>query len=226
MAGPSPRAGAFTLIELLIAIAILGVGIAMAAAMLPAGILANQHSSKDLMGTLICQNGLAIAKATLTHSISPSHEPVGNGPDLVDITDKIADADNTHYPVGTEDKSGFKLLGRRIGDNENIYQLAAVSYTRTTAGGAVTLQRVGTTAIDVDAKTVTFSNMNWVQAGTPVIVASTGSFARVLKMLDANTAQLDVALRGSDGDDVWVIHEDGAARSPGLTALTTITPLN
>lgn len=219
LAGPGAHAGAgaFTLMELLIAIAILAVGLAMAGAMLPAGIVANQYSAKDLTGTMICQNGLAIARARLADGLTISTT-------LDDSFTNTISANDQHYLIGVDDSSGYKLLVRRVVVGQNLYQLVAVSYAKT-AGGTVTLKKPKITAIDANDRTVTFNSTTYVQVGSPVVVAANGSFARILK-LDGDTATLDVALRATSGDDVWVIYEAGAARSPGLTALGTITPLN
>lgn len=53
----------FTLAEVLIAIGIMAAGLTMAAAMFPAGIRENGRSSKNIIGTIIATNGLAVVQA-------------------------------------------------------------------------------------------------------------------------------------------------------------------
>jgi len=130
-------------VELLFAIFILGVGLAMGAALFPAGIIANRDSDRDLRGMLICQNGLAIAKARLTHG------DVTDDTDLVPHT-RFADTDaipdeDFQYPAGSGSKRGFLLLARRMAPNENDYQLVIVSYDKTNAGHTAEALRVNCT---------------------------------------------------------------------------------
>jgi len=53
----------FSLTELMISIGILAVGLVMAGALFPAAIKANSQSVSDVLGSIICENGLAITKA-------------------------------------------------------------------------------------------------------------------------------------------------------------------
>ena len=61
------RAG-FSLIELLISMGILVVGLVMAGTLFPAAIKQTSRSVDDTIGTIICQNALAVAKAKLTYN--------------------------------------------------------------------------------------------------------------------------------------------------------------
>ena len=65
------RAG-FSLIELLISMGILVVGLVMAGTLFPAAIKQTGRSVDDTIGTIICQNALAVAKAKLTHTTGPN----------------------------------------------------------------------------------------------------------------------------------------------------------
>ncbi len=61
------RAG-FSLIELLISMGIMVVGLVMAGTLFPAAIKQTSRSVDDTIGTIICQNALAVAMAKLTHT--------------------------------------------------------------------------------------------------------------------------------------------------------------
>jgi prepilin-type N-terminal cleavage/methylation domain-containing protein len=60
----------YSLIELMIAIGIMGVGLVMAAALFPAGIRETELSRNDTLGTMIADNGVALLKAKLRHPVS------------------------------------------------------------------------------------------------------------------------------------------------------------
>lgn len=61
------RAG-FSLIELLVSMGIMVIGLVMAGTLFPAAIKQTSRSTDDTIGTIICQNALAVAKARLTHT--------------------------------------------------------------------------------------------------------------------------------------------------------------
>ncbi len=70
----SQHSRAFTLAELMIAIGIMGIGLVMVMALFPAALKENASSVHDVMGSLICKNAIAIAKAQLHKDaiVSPS----------------------------------------------------------------------------------------------------------------------------------------------------------
>lgn len=57
----------FTLMEILIALAIFGAGLVMAACLFPAGVSEHQKAVDYTVGTLLCNNGVALARAQLQH---------------------------------------------------------------------------------------------------------------------------------------------------------------
>lgn len=65
-AGRAPRAG-FTLMEILIALSIFGAGLVMAASLFPAGVSEHQKAVEHTLGTIMCGNGVAIARTQLQH---------------------------------------------------------------------------------------------------------------------------------------------------------------
>jgi prepilin-type N-terminal cleavage/methylation domain-containing protein len=62
------RGAGFTLMELMIAIGIMGVGLSMVMCLFPAALKEAGSSIQDTMGGMICKNAIAIAKAKLLHS--------------------------------------------------------------------------------------------------------------------------------------------------------------
>ncbi len=57
----------FSLTEVMIALGILAVGLAMVGAAFPAALLENKKSVENTMGALICDNGAAVCLSTLSH---------------------------------------------------------------------------------------------------------------------------------------------------------------
>lgn len=70
---PSPhkRGRGFSLVEVLLAIGIMGVGLAMVAAVFPVAMKETQDSSNTSLGTIICSNGLATAKTMMGSAVVP-----------------------------------------------------------------------------------------------------------------------------------------------------------
>ena len=65
---PQRRRAGFSLIELLVSMGIMVIGLVMAGTLFPAAIKQTSRSTDDTIGTIICQNALAVAKARLTHA--------------------------------------------------------------------------------------------------------------------------------------------------------------
>ncbi len=103
---------AFTLVEVLIAIAILGVGITMAAALFPTAIKQNQRSANDTIGMIVAKNALAVVKARLTAGDLNSAgindtelKSLGNGTGA-EYLGVLSDLELT-YPVPREPRASF-----------------------------------------------------------------------------------------------------------------------
>ena len=159
----SPRASrAFTLVELLIAIAILGVGITMAAALFPTAIKQNERSANDTIGMIVAKNALAVAKAKVTvadpnvATIGDNFQDIGAGG-----LELLTEADLT-YPVprqpaedfdggpgepndwnDTQDRPlalrGAVVLGRRFDPSRNDFQLVIVSFAKQHSANTIEL---------------------------------------------------------------------------------------
>jgi len=211
----------------LIAIGILGTGLAMVAAVFPAGAQQALDARSDAMASLICQNALALTKLKVKHSTTTPpfattlSKPPGGwlGSDVV------------YYPQGTADTTrGMMVLGRQIASGKNDYQLVLLAFEKHVAGSTTCVEIANCTIAAHDSTSqVTFpsgTNMSNVQIGSPVIVASDGSYATIVAKDDsARTAILSHSLEANTGISVHVVREVGAAESPCLGILVTRTSL-
>ena len=210
----------FTLAELLIAIGILGVGLTMSAALFPAGLEANKNSVNDLTGTLLCQNGLAVASVTLTRTVRQDGW-------VEDCTTRLHAAD---HPSGD---MGIMLFARTVDfvnapEHANDYELFAVSYRKHPDGGAVTVKgTIGT--IGADGK-VTFqaAYTPYVQAGSVVLLRNPGlgAASRVVKLDgDVDTVEPPLPLVPSGTTRMFVLYQEGVPTSPTMAVMSVRTSL-
>ena len=222
---------AFTLVEVLIAIGILGVGITMAAALFPTAIKQNQRSANDTIGMIVAKNALAVVKARLTAATAVSI----SSPTLEPVTE-LTEADLT-YPVPREPRLNFPgdwdgvplrpvalrgavVLGRQIA-GVNDFQLVIVSFAK--QHSANTIEAVG----PVNATIVQQPTWDWaelrvtgsaderasLQRGGVVIFGDDGAFARIravqpgsgVAVLDRKFDNDDLA--GLNAQDIWLIVE-------------------
>lgn len=132
--GPRARRAGFSLVELILALGVLAIGMAMAAALFPAAIKLNEQSTRDSVGTIIAQNGLAIARAVLTRGDFNSTDP--NYPDLLllrPLDGAAAFQTNPNLLLYQGDPNdgpttrGFLVLGRSLG---TVRQVVIVSYDK------------------------------------------------------------------------------------------------
>ena len=229
LAPRSLRPAGFSLAELLIAIAILGVGLAMAAALFPAGILATQNSANDILGTIICQNGQAVAKGLLLYSdVSERTNLSFTSLNDCKALNVIPEADWL-YPSAPNStlKRGFFLLARQVTTHLNDYQLVIISYRQITVAGTPTLFSTTAYAVAGNTKKLTFlpvpTNVKWM--GSPVIIAATGEHSKIVEW-DGTTATLNSDFSEANGKTVWLVYETGTTPiSPAMTVLVTRTNL-
>ena len=141
---PAQRQAGFTLVEVLIAVALAGVALTMAAAMFPAAIKENANSYNDSVGVMIARNGLTIARSVLDEGDVTSatldiivdeikcEDTKPNPPDPFDPND-------LHYPMGVDETrlqigdrvKGTIILGRQIGpDATRTHELTSIAYSR------------------------------------------------------------------------------------------------
>jgi len=217
------RHGGFTLAEILIAIGILTIGLAMVASVFPAAVNFSNASLGDLVGDMIARNGLAVAQAVLQSG------DISSGA-LVVLADEanttLLSAASQHYPQGTASCTrGFVLLGRTT--TPNAVQLIAVAYQKRDAAHTVTAQTVtGTTSDYGDASQFLVSaGWTYVRSGSPILHKSTGQWARIVGTRtegSSNYALLDRRVSWGSAQEAFVIVESSeAAISPALAVLST-----
>lgn len=193
----------FSLTELMISIGVLAVGLTMSASLFPAALQANRDSVRSVLGSIICQNGLAVTKARWS---ALTDQEFANSPGLQAFRDAsalydeelevLADdgvgrpnfltaADRT-YPFDDPDSPyGFVVMMRPMDEDADVetfegYQIVVTSYRRNLSNGQVICYRV-TGSVNVDDKVFTSwrGNDGLVRAGTPVIDSKSGRFATV-----------------------------------------------
>jgi len=200
---------AFSLAELMISIGILAVGLTMAGALFPAALQASRESLKDVLGSIICENGLAVAKARWA-SLTDD-EFLADGGALAKFRDAtirqeelkvLADDGDDHpdfltsaelvYPLGDETSMlGFVLMMRPLDDDDDMgtfegYQLVATSYRRSLpppfyASGPHGLVVCRTISGSVSGGMVNSyrAGDGLLRSGSPIIERASGAFATV-----------------------------------------------
>ncbi len=213
---------------------ILGVGLAMAAALFPAGIKANENSTRDTIGTIICKNGITIARAMLVDG------DVTDEITLIDCSSEITDQDNLKYPIGADDtRRGFLILARRAADvTANDYQLVVVSYVKSDVDNDVEALDLTSSGYSINAGQTTFylSAVTEISTadrtkivGSPLI-ASDGKYATIIE-IDGTKAVLDHPVDEDNPSDIsFVIVETDSGdiagvASPAMTVMVTRTAL-
>jgi prepilin-type N-terminal cleavage/methylation domain-containing protein len=184
------RGGGFSLVEIIIALAIFGVGAAMIMAVFPVAIQTNMESAADVVGTIICDNALAILKAEANRA-DISSTTFGTNPVPVGGAD-------CRYPLGDANASrGFLALGRRISNNPSLNdcQFVIISYRKKNpTNDKVQVRDLGLVTYDPNSTEINIppGKINDVTLNSPVIDASTGAYAKVVSMdRNAKTATLD-----------------------------------
>ena len=214
----SRRAGAgFSLVEMLLAIGILGACLAMTASLFPPAVKQAADSQRNVLGTIICQNALGVCKAKLAHS------NIGAGSLLAPLASPKLTTDDKKY--AGKDDIGFEAFARQAKTGENDYQLLIVAW-RKQAGGNVDVQTIAGAAVansgDTSELTVPSGSL---QLGCPVFNPATGEFAKIVAVTSGTTALLDHRILAFSGQTVYLLWENGAAFSPALSVLATRTAL-
>jgi len=231
--GSSARASGFTLAELLISIGILGVGLTMSAALFPAGLEANKHSADDLVGTIICQNGLAMAKARVT----TLHVPTTDCVELHEIGTLFSPAE-LKYPSGSDGNTAFFVLGRQIMTGKNEYDLTVIAYERHPDGGAVVMKDAdGNAYTSAGAGQFSFKNGEaYAEVGRTIVITGTtvssspvalnSGSARIVSMT-GNVATLDKLLCSTNARNlrVKIVYQEDVPTTPVMAVMSAHTSI-
>ena len=234
----------FTLAEILIALAILAIGMAMVAAIFPAAMEFNRASTNSTLGTIICENGLVLSELKLTAEILDAAASPGQ---LLIYADDAHYTNQTptpaipppltraqqHYPTDTADsRTGFVMMARKVPNKGITYQFVTVAYRKTEQSNKVILLPINCT---IDGKDITGASD--LRIGTPLINRATGEFAFVDSINingTAGTLDLDITRRTMLSGSYYVLLEANAAgtavipittmrRSPAIGAMSKVT---
>ena len=231
----APQRGGFTLTEIMIAMGVLAVGMAMVAGALHAGIQVHIRTIDDIMRQLIGDNSLAMVQARVRHSnpINPASTTTGNGIPadkyLFLGTNYFGPGDlkypwNTvNIPTGQPSYGSLVFMKRRVIDATtatfaNDYDVIIVPYTiipDTTGLGTVSVK-------DMLSSTVS--------AGTPgSTVTVTATYTDVMKVgsvvIDSRSAQVSVVQSVTSTTKV-VLRDTLTAGNGTPVTLTTMTVSN
>jgi len=192
----------FSLTELLVAIGVLGIGMTMVAALFVTGLAQVRMSLGVSDSTVVAANGIAVAKMFLAAGdvTSTTLTVIADG----GKTTKISAAFQKSPYDDPDTNKGFVILARDCGNEA--HQLVSVAYAKT-GGGNVTAVTV--TCSVSSAKQVTFTTNTNLNVGSPVIVAASGEYARIVSV-SGNTVTLDHELSIGNGATAYVIVETGA----------------
>ncbi len=198
----------FTLIEVMVAMGIFAVGVAMVGTTFPAAILENKESSNEMLGALISRNALTICQNVLRHEDYNG----AVGARFAATTDKSTDINQADriYPTSDSDsRYGWIVAIRQMTSGANDYQLAIVVFRKFASGDTPRFYDASVTGgkLDNDSDAL----------GSPVIMANTGEFARIL-----STGDLDANL---DDGAVIVVRNPNGAKSPAFFCLVVRTSL-
>ncbi|MCK5114047.1 MAG: prepilin-type N-terminal cleavage/methylation domain-containing protein [Phycisphaerae bacterium] len=238
----------FTMMELMLTIGIMAVAITMVASIFPVAILESNQSYKDIVGTLVCENGLAVTKAVLVETDVPSNMGVifdeANGTSI--LGKNFQHYKSQFEEVGTvwinrgfrdddldtdEKMRGFLVLGKKLSSSTDINQLIVVSYARsgdTTGNNEVTAELVGCTVAAGETKIE--NGGGELRVGSPLIDAVHGYYATIITTnSDQTEGELDRPIYPTGGNNVnsaFVIQETNEdKKSPTLSVLVTLTGL-
>jgi len=221
---PGGRA-AFSLVEVMIAIGILGIGMTMIAAIFPAAIKQNEISANSTLGKIICENGLTLGRIALTADTAENKNTEVNSATLDMFADEsknnVIAAEDQHYPSGeTDSRLGFVLLARKAGKG---YQLVTVAYRKANAGNTVTADSI---TCSVNAGSTDISGATNLRVGSPLIDKDTGQYATIVATNSTGTTgTLDQSI-STDVTSAYVIRESGEdRRSPAIATMATYTGL-
>lgn len=219
---------AFTMIELMLAIGIFAVGMSLVAGLFPAAIKEAESTVKDYEGPIICENGLAIAKARLTNT--NANAPLGSNllqlissevPSAIVIsdTDRISRKYDTDDDNSDDRQRGFTVLAKQWAGGRNDYQLVIVAYDIKIVNNINVIQLTGIGGIPDGDTQFTYTGDKTGLIGSPLIDPDCGRYATIIG-IDGNTIHLDHSIGEpvASGDNPLVIIEENSSGTPQDTA--------
>ena len=204
--GRRVRRGGFSLAELLISVGILGIGLTMSAALFPTALKEYDRSANNVLGTIMCDNGLVRAQSVLNSS------QVGDT-----LEEKFS---GSH---GGSTKFGYIVFATKA--TTDSYKLVAVAYRKTVAANTVTAQTISCTT----SGTQVSGGGGQLCVNSPLIAKTSGNFAVIIGT-DGTIGTLDRDLGTTDPLGYYVIQEHDASsalmrRSPVMFIRATKTGL-
>lgn len=213
-------AAGFSLIEVLAAIGILGVGLAMAMALFPVAVQFADTSAKSSLGSIICENGLNTVTLRLTHaSYDPNNFSQVSDKDRLYAAELIDPNDPNSLRIS---RFGFAYCITNRDPNAtprpNDYQIAVMAYRVKDKSGKAQAKIVsvdGTIPLNGSADFSVFNadtsdpnNPAKVKAGTYIVPDATllpaterisGECYAKVRLVEGNKAILDRKLTFKDG---------------------------
>lgn len=218
----------FSLVEVLIAIGILGVGLGMVMLIFPAAVMENRSSTNNVIGTIMCENALAIAKTRLTSGYSGISSSMTAFPPS-DETPAVIHPSDLQYAMGYDDddtsRRRVQMFGKQIGGS-NDYLLVAVAYQD--GGGNITIGEFAGTCSTNDDGDYLLSINRWIDGSATVrigstIIADNGRSSTVVSAEGGLKVKDDLSV-GDTPLNFFVIAEDGKALQV-MNIIATRTPL-
>jgi prepilin-type N-terminal cleavage/methylation domain-containing protein len=240
----------FTLLELMIAVGILGIGLSLVMGLFPVAMRDAHATNASQLGSLICKNGIQIAKIMLnerTDSQDPKYDfSINNSSDYGPVGTQYTTESSFAFeynkntkPSNRSDKTALEagrskyggiVMYRRLKDSSG-YQLTSISYARQDNGEILLLQSaVLATAVEIVDGVTTITGTAGIPNNSPVIFQNTGKWSRVTRIdtSDMNRKYLtsNIDFNVNDGESIFGIAEaDNLVFSPALSTLVTITAL-
>ena len=213
--GTMRRARGFSLAELVIALGVMAVGLVMVATLFPMAIKVHNNAVRTVLGSIICENGIATAKARFSVYGSPPSgetlEPVADDRTNTINSSTIFFPDTDRYYPASDDASpyGYAVAARRINDDGDTrtfegYQVAVTSYQRWKSelddeSEVFWCELNNNVTFDPEAASVNYyAKGGKMQKGSPLINGRNGEFSTILSVKTSPTSQTTVLRMGLD----------------------------
>ena len=184
---PSGRGG-FSLAELMISIGILAVGMSIVAALIPAAIAMNRRSARNVLGSIICENGVSIIRSAFGSGAVTKPNKLSTLAILNDdLRQTYLPASMCRFPQGDPDSDyGFISLHRNLDSDLNSgteegRQIVTVAFRRRLPERNLAVQFMMLRSVNLptgkDTAMVLRNDEGNFRIGTPVIMSGTGDYA-------------------------------------------------